>query len=92
MSVCVCVCVRLCVLYAYPLNDVQQAGEMVCVAALSQVHQQLGGLFSDSQVPVFSYPTELGDHHHFNQLILEQVKEENKRKSFILLNFNDLHI
>lgn len=76
----------------YPLNDVQQAGEVVRVAALSEVHQQLSGLFSDSQVPIFSYPTELGDHHHFNQLILEQDKEENKRQSFILLNFNDLYI
>lgn len=84
-----CVCVRALV-YVYPFNDVQQAGEVVCVAALCEVHQQLGGLFSDSQVPVFSYPTELWDHHHFNQLILEKVKEGNEKNS--LLNVNDLHV
>ena len=60
------------VLGVYLLNDVQQAIEVVCVAALCQVHQQLGGLFSNGKVPVFSYPTELGDHHHLNQLVLEQ--------------------
>lgn len=78
--------VRACV-YLYPLNDVQQAGEVVCVAAFSKVYQQLGGLFSDGQVPVFSYPTELRDHHHFNQLILERVNEENNAELY-----DNLHI
>lgn len=68
----------------YPLNDVQQAGEVVRVAALGEVHQQLGGLFPDGQVPVFSYRTELGDHHRLNQLILGQVREKQKKNSFIM--------
>lgn len=68
----------------YPLNDIQQAGEVVSVASLSEVDQQLGGLLSDSKVPVFSYSTELGDHHHFYQLILGQVDEEHKRKFHIV--------
>lgn len=58
----------------------------MCVAALSEVHQQLGGLFSDSQVPVFSDSSELRDHHHLNQLILKQVTEEKKLFKLFLLN------
>lgn len=46
------------------------------VAALGEVHQQLGSLFPDSWVAVFSDATQLGDDHHFNQLILEQDKGE----------------
>lgn len=40
----------------YSLNDVKQAGEVMCAAALSKINQQLSRLFSDGQVPIFSYP------------------------------------
>lgn len=57
----------------YSLNDVKQAGEVMCAAALSEINQQLSSLFSDSQVPIFSYPIELRDHDRLNQLILEHM-------------------
>lgn len=64
-------CVRV-----HPLDDVQQAGEVVGGAALGQVHQQLRGLLSHCQVPVLGYPTELGDHDHLYQLVLEDRGKE----------------
>lgn len=60
----------------YPLDDVQQATKVMRVTALSEVHQQLGGLFPDSWVAVFSDAAQLRDNHHFNQLILERDKGE----------------
>lgn len=57
----------------YSLNDVKQAAEVVCAAALSEINQQLSSLFSDGQVPIFSYPVELRDHDRLNQLILENM-------------------
>lgn len=68
----------------HPLDDVQQAAKVMRVAALGEVHQQLGGLFPDSRVAVFSDAAQLGDDHHFNQLILEQDKGETQELKFNL--------
>lgn len=45
----------------------------MCAAALGEVNQQLSSLFSDGQVPIFSYPVELRDDDGFDQLILENM-------------------
>lgn len=44
---------------------------MVRVAALSQVHQQLGGLLPHGWVAVLCDCAELGDDHSLDQLILQ---------------------
>lgn len=54
------------------LDDVQQAVEVVSVAALSQVHQQLSGQFSDLMVFVLWDVSQLGDHHQVYQLLLQE--------------------
>lgn len=68
----------------HPLDDVQQATKVMRVAALGEVNQQLGGLFPDSRVAVFSDAAQLGDDHHFNQLILERDKGETRELKFTL--------
>lgn len=55
----------------YPLNDVQQAAEVMGVTTFGQIHQQLRGLFPDAQISIFSDLTKLRNHHHFNQLLLD---------------------
>ncbi|KAK2097358.1 hypothetical protein P7K49_022809 [Saguinus oedipus] len=59
---------------AHLLDDVQQAVEVVCVAALCQVHQQLGGQLSDLVVFILGDVGELGDDHRVNQLLLHRHK------------------
>lgn len=55
----------------HPLDDVQQAAEVVRVAALGQVHQQLGGLLAHGRVAVVGDGAELRDDHCLDQLVLE---------------------
>lgn len=71
----------------HPLDDVQQATKVMRVAALSEVHQQLGGLFPDSWVTVFSDAAQLGDDRHFNQLILERDKGETQELNLNLQTY-----
>lgn len=55
-------------------NDVQQTVEVVGVAALCQVHQQLGSQFSDLMVFILGDMGELGDDHRVDQLLLQQAQ------------------
>lgn len=64
-----------------PLDDVQQAAEVVRVAALGQVHQQLGGLLPDGRVAVVGDGAELGDDHRLDQLVLGETREGGRVES-----------
>lgn len=54
------------------LYDIQQAVEVMSVAAFSQVHQQLSGQFSDLMVFILWDVSQLGDHHQVYQLFLQE--------------------
>lgn len=54
------------------LYDIQQAVEVMGVAAFSQVHQQLSGQFSDLMVFILWDVSQLGDHHQVYQLFLQE--------------------
>lgn len=58
--------------FIHLLYDVQQAVEVMSVAAFSQVHQQLSGQFSDLMVFVLWDVSQLGDHHQVYQLFLQE--------------------
>lgn len=59
---------------AHLLDDVQQAVEVVGVAALGQVHQQLGGQLTDLVVFIVGDVSQLGDDHQVDQLFLQEGK------------------
>lgn len=61
--------------HTYPLDDVQQAAKVVRVAALGQVHQQLGGLLAHGRVAVVGDGAELRDDHRLDQLVLGNTRE-----------------
>lgn len=56
------------------LDNVQQAVEVVGVAAFGQVHQQLCGQLPDLVVSVLGDVGELGDDHCVDQLLLQQAQ------------------
>lgn len=76
----------------YSFNDVEQAGEVMCAAALGQIHKQLSSLFSDGQIPIFSYPAELRDHDGFNQLVLENMEQRKVEVEKFYMTCYDLFI
>lgn len=54
----------------YLLYDIQQAAEVMGIATLSQVHQQLGGQFANLVVFIFWDMRQLGD-DQINQFLLQ---------------------